>query len=262
MDLGIRGRVAVVLGASKGMGRASARALAAEGCSLALCSRNPGPLAEATQGIEREFRVPVLHQPCDVTRDAARDAFLAETLRKHGRVDILVNNCGGPKPGTFKDPLTPADWQEAFERALLQVVRWTQAVVPHMKGWGRIVNIVSTSVKQPIDGLLLSSSIRPGVIGYSKSVSRELAPLGITINSVLPGAIRTDRTVELAEACSKREGIPVEEVLREKTREIPVGRLGESEEVGSLVAFLCSVASAYITGTTITIDGGLTRAIL
>ncbi len=260
MNLGIQGKVAVVLAASKGMGRASARALAQEGCSLAMAARTAGPLAEAAAAIEQESGVPVLHQALDVTRDADRQSFLDAVLKKFGRIDILINNCGGPKFGALRD-LTPQDWQDAFERSLLQVVRWTQAVVPHMKGWGRIVNIVSTSVRQPIDGLLLSNSVRPGVLGFSKSISRELAPLGITINSILPGSIKTDRTIELAQARAAKEKISLEEALKERSRDIPAGRLGQPEEIGAAVAYLCSQQAAYITGTSLIVDGGLTRAL-
>jgi 3-oxoacyl-[acyl-carrier protein] reductase len=261
MDLGLRGKVAIVLGASQGMGRASARALGLEGCDLALAARKAPPLGEAAEALVKECGVKVFHQACDVTRDADRESFLAETLHRYGRVDLLVNNCGGPKPGTLKDAPTAKDWQDAFERSLLQVVKWTQAVVPYMKGWGRIVNIVSTSVRQPIDGLLLSNSIRPGVLGFSKSAARELASQGITINCILPGSIRTDRTVELAEARSSKEGISIDRVLEEKSREIPAGRLGEPDEIGAAVAFLCSKQAAYITGAALVIDGGLTRAV-
>jgi 3-oxoacyl-[acyl-carrier protein] reductase len=261
MDLGIRGKIALVLAASKGMGRACATALAREGCSIALCARDPKALAEAVFAIQKEANVPILQRPADVTRDEDRRAFLDETIRRFGRVDILVNNCGGPRFGSLEDLADPKDWQEAFDRSLLQVVRWTQAVVPLMKGWGRIVNIVSTSVKQPIDGLLLSNSIRPGVIGFTKSVSRELAPRGITINSILPGSIRTDRTMELAQARAEKERIPIEEALKERSRDIPAGRLGEPEEIGAAAAFLCSRQAAYITGTTLTVDGGLTRSL-
>jgi len=261
MDLGLRGKVAIVLGASQGMGRAIARALGLEGCDLALAARNAETLAEAAASIGKECSVRVFHQSCDVTRDPDRESFLAETLHRYGRVDVLVNNCGGPKPATLKDAPTAGDWQDAFERSLLQVVNWTQAVSPYMKGWGRIVNIVSTSVKQPIDGLLLSNSIRPGVIGFTKSVARELGPMGITINSILPGLIRTERALEVAHFRASKEGIPVEQALEERAREIPLGRLGEPDEIGATVAFLCSRQAAYITGTAITVDGGLTRAV-
>ncbi|HZE96591.1 MAG TPA: SDR family oxidoreductase [Planctomycetota bacterium] len=261
MDFGLKGKIAIVLGASQGMGRASARSLALEGCELALAARKAETLGEAAESLAKECGVRVFHQACDVTRDADRESFLAETLHRYERVDILVNNCGGPKPGTLKDAPSAEEWRDGFERSLMQVVKWTQAVMPYMKGWGRIVNIVSTSVKQPIDGLLLSNSIRPGVIGFSKSASRELAGLGITINSILPGSIRTDRTVELATHRSRKEGLSVDQVLDEKAREIPTGRLGEPDEIGAAVAFLCSRQAAYITGTTLVVDGGLTRAV-
>lgn len=261
MDFGLRGKIAIVLGASQGMGRASARALGLEGCDLALAARKADALGSVAQALSKECGVRVFHQACDVTKDEDRESFLAETLHRFERVDILVNNCGGPKPGTLKDAPSAEDWRDGFERSLMQVVKWTQSVMPYMKGWGRIVNIVSTSVKQPIDGLLLSNSIRPGVIGFSKSASRELAPLGITINSVLPGSIRTDRTIELATHRSRKDGVPVEQVLEERAREIPASRLGEPDEIGAAVAFLCSRQAAYITGTALVIDGGLTRAV-
>jgi 3-oxoacyl-[acyl-carrier protein] reductase len=261
MDFEIKGKIAIVLGASQGMGRASARALGLEGCDLALAARKPETLGGTAEALTRECGVRVFHQSCDVTRDTDRESFLAETLHRYGRIDILINNCGGPKPGTLKDAPSADDWREGFERSLMQVVKWTQAVMPYMKGWGRIVNVVSTSVKQPIDGLLLSNSIRPGVLGFTKSASRDLAPMGITINSVLPGSIRTDRTLELASHRSKKEGVSVEQILEDKAREIPAGRLGEPDEVGAAVAFLCSRQAAYITGASLVVDGGLTRAV-
>ena len=261
MDFKLRGKIAVVLAASKGLGRACARALAQEGCALALCARNAKTLDTTAEAIATEFSVDVLHLAGDVTRAEDRQTLLTAVLAKHGRIDILINNCGGPKPGGFQETQQPQDWQDAFERSLLQVVRWTQAVVPHMQGWGRIVNLVSTSVKQPVDGLLLSNSIRPGVIGFSKSVARELMPQGVTINCVLPGFIRTDRMIELSQARAKKENLTIEQVLADRAKEIPAGRLGEPEEVGAVVAFLCSQPAGYITGTTITVDGGMTRTL-
>ena len=262
MDLGIRDKVAIVLGASKGIGQACGRALAAEGCSLALAARNAGPLGEESSAIAKTHSVQVVHRACDVTRDADRIEFIDEVVRRFSRVDILVNNCEGPKPGSFREVHDPKDWQDAIERSLLQVVKWTQAVVPLMKGWGRIVNIVSTSARQSIDGLLLSNSVRPGVIGFSKSVARELAAEGITINSILPGRIRTDRWTAVVKAIAEKARIPFEKALQEKLRDIPAGRLGEPEEVGALAAFLCSERAAYITGATVAIDGGMTQAIV
>src|SRR5262245_9916187 len=262
MDFGLKGKVAMVLAASKGLGRASALALAREGCSLALCAREAKTLDATAMAIEKETHVPIIHGPCDVTREAERELFLRKTVDLFGRIDILVNNCGGPKPGGFSDAPQAQDWQDAFERSLMQVVRWTQAVLPHMNGWGRIVNLVSTSVKQPIDGLLLSNSVRPGVVGFAKTLARELMPRGITINCVLPGSIRTDRMIELSQARAEKEKVSIDQVLAERAREIPAGRLGEPDEVGAVVAFLCSQQAGYITGTTITVDGGLTRTLL
>lgn len=253
MELGIRGRAALVLGASKGMGRACAEALAREGCRLSVTARDEAALAAAFPD--------ALRLPGDVTRDADRQRIVAETAGAFGRVDILINNCGGPKPGGFGAPLSAEDWREGVERALLQVVKWTEAVVPHMKGWGRVVNIVSTTVKQSNDDLLISDSVRPGVIGYAKAAARALAPKGITINSILPGLIRTERAVELAELRAAKEKISVDEALRARAAEIPAGRLGEPEEVGALAAFLCSERAAYISGASIVIDGGMTRAL-
>jgi 3-oxoacyl-[acyl-carrier protein] reductase len=253
MDLGLRDRVALVLGASKGMGRACAEALGREGCRLSVVAREVAGLDAAFPGGG------VLKLAGDVTRDADRQRIVADTAAAYGRIDILLNNCGGPKPGGFGSPLTAADWAEGVERALLQVVKWTEAVLPHMKGWGRVVNIVSTTVKQSNDDLLISDSVRPGVIGYAKAASRALAPKGVTINSILPGLIRTDRAMELAEIRAAKEKISVDEALRARSAEIPAGRLGEPEEVGALAAFLCS--ASYITGTSIVIDGGLTRAL-
>ena len=255
MDFGIRDRVALVLGASRGMGRACAEALGREGCRLAVVARDVAGLDAAFPGGG------VFKTAADVVDDAHRVRVVADTVAAFGRIDILLNNCGGPKPGGFGAALTAEDWREGVERALFQVVKWTEAVVPHMKGWGRVVNIVSTTVKQSNDDLLISDSVRPGVIGYAKAASRALAPKGITINSILPGLVRTERALELAELRAAKEKITVEAALKARAAEIPAGRLGEPDEVGALAAFLCSTSAAYINGTSIVIDGGMTRAI-
>lgn len=261
MDLGIEGRVAVVLAASRGIGRGCAEVLAEEGVRLAICARSAGPLDAAAR--ELSERTEVFARRCNVTDRKEAEEFLEAVRRRFGAVDILVNNCGGPAPGTLDTTREEEKWFQAFERSLYQVVRWTQAVAPEMirRRWGRIVNIVSTSVRQPIDGLLLSNSIRPGVLGFTKSVSRELAPYNVLINCVLPGPILSDRTRELARERSRVEGIPVEEVLRRKASEIPAGRLGDPREIGEAVAFLSSERSSYITGQALAVDGGLLRCI-
>ena len=226
MNLGLAGKRAIVLGASRGIGYACAEALAREGSSVAMAARDEAALSKAASKIAQDCGVPVFHKTCDVTSDADRTTFIEATTARFGQVDILINNCGGPKVGGLSDVPDWKDWQEAIERSLLQVVKWTLAVRPSMKAWGRIVNIVSTSVKQSIDGLLLSNTMRPGVIGFSKSIARELAANGITINSVLPGRIRTERTAEIARQRAEKENIPLEQVLQERLRDIPAGRLG------------------------------------
>lgn len=257
MDLGLKNKVAVVLGGSAGIGRGCADALAEEGARLAICARNHVTLDAAAQALSKKTEV--LSASCDVLDPKAMASFLAEVDKKYGRVDVLINNCGGPKPGGFGSDLTEQDWLTAFERCLMQVVRWTEAVSPGMvsRRWGRIVNIVSTSVRQPIDNLILSSAVRPGVLGYTMVAARALAPHNVTFNSILPGSILTERTNEQARAA----GIPEAEFYKKKAAEIPMGRLGHAREIGDLAAFLCSERASYITGTTVTADGGLVRGL-
>jgi 3-oxoacyl-[acyl-carrier protein] reductase len=264
MDLGIRGKVAIVLAASKGLGRACAAALAAEGVNLVIGARNQQVLEEAARQIERTTGSKVLAVPTDVTKAEELVRIADNALREFGHIDILVNNAGGPPAGNF-DAFSDEQWQAAFELNLLSAVRMIRLVLPSMRaqGSGRIINIVSTSVKQPIDNLLLSNSIRPGIIGLAKSLSLELAPANITINNVCPGRILTDRIRQLERIDEKvQQGMSEEEILQKSAQGIPMRRLGKPEEVGALVAFLASQQAAYITGTTIQVDGGQTRSIL
>ncbi|HLG65786.1 MAG TPA: SDR family oxidoreductase [Ktedonosporobacter sp.] len=264
MDLGLKGKVAIVLAASKGLGRASAAALAAEGAQVVIGARNEQVLREAAEQMRRESGSQVLAVPTDVTKPDDLAAIVEAATREFGQIDVLVNNAGGPPPGTF-EMFNDAQWEAAFELSLLSVVRLIRLVLPHMRkqGSGRIINIVSTSVKQPIDNLLLSNAIRPGVIGLAKSLSIELAPENITINNVCPGRILTDRIRQVYQLdAKKQQGISEEEALKDAAREIPMGRIGKPEELGALVAFLASEQAAYITGTTIQVDGGVTRSLL
>src|SRR5579871_3301981 len=197
MDLGLRERVAIVMAASKGLGRACAEALAAEGACVTIGARNAETLEKTAREIQQATGSRVLAVPADVTRAEDVEAIVAATVREFGRIDILVNNAGGPKPGTF-EALGDEYWQAAFELNLLSTVRVIRQVLPHMRktGSGRIINIVGTSVKQPIDGLILSNAIRPGVIGLAKTLSLELAPDHITVNNVCPGRMLTDRILQ------------------------------------------------------------------
>lgn len=264
MDLGLKDKVAIVLAASKGLGRASAAALAAEGARVTIGARNGQALEQTAQEIQRASGSPVLAVPTDVTRAEDIEAIVAATVREFGRVDILVNNAGGPPAGKF-EAFGDAQWQAAFELNLLSTVRLVRQVLPHMRktGSGRVITIVSTSVKQPIDGLLLSNAIRTAVVGLAKTLSVELAPDNITVNNVCPGRILTDRLRQIYKLDEKvQQGMSQEEVLRGISQDIPLGRIGKPEELGALVAFLASQQAAYITGTTIQVDGGLVRSLL
>jgi 3-oxoacyl-[acyl-carrier protein] reductase len=263
MNLGLQDRVAIVLAASKGLGRASAEALAAEGAWVVIGSRNRQQLEQTARDIRDKTGSKVLAVPTDVTKPDDLAAIVDATVREFGRVDILVNNAGGPPPGTFEQ-FGDAQWEAAFQLNLLSNVRMVRLVLPHMRKLqkGRIINIVSTSVKTPIDGLLLSNAIRTGVVGLAKTLSIELAPDNITVNNVCPGRILTDRIRQITRIEEKvQQGMSEEEVLREASRDIPMGRIGKPEELAALVAFLASEQAGYITGTTIQVDGGLTRAL-
>lgn len=249
MDLGIAGKVAVVCASSKGLGRAAAGALAAEGARLAICARGEAALRAAAEAIGGD----VFWRALDVRDPDATRRFVADVAERFGAVHILVNNCGGPPMGPTLDFDDDA-WREAIDTSFLSAVRWTREAVPHMKRqkWGRIVNIVSISVKQPIPNLVLSNAARSGLVGFAKTLSRELAPFNVLVNNVLPGTHLTDRIMDLAAG----SGETPETFAERYGRDIPVGRIGRPEEFGPLVAFLASERAAYICGASVPIDGG------
>lgn len=264
MDLGLSGRVALVTAASRGLGLASARALAADGASLLICARGPLRLDEAAREIRAASKgAQVETMTLDVSSPDAATQLVGHVREKFGRLDVLVNNAGGPPPGNFSS-VSDADWEKTVQMTLMSVVRLVREALPLLQasGQGRIVNILSTSVKQPIDGLILSNALRAAVVGMAKTLSKEVGSSGITVNNVLPGIILTDRQRELRGADAARRGISFEQAIEESSRGLPLGRVGQPEEVGALVAFLASKQAAYITGTSIQIDGGMIAGVM
>ena len=263
MDLGLRERVAIVAASSRGLGKACAMELAHEGANVVICARDRARLRAAADEIAKATGAEVLSMGADLTDDAQIRHMADEALRRFGRIDILVTNNGGP-PAGYYDGFDDDAWLAAHQLTLMSAVRLIRAVLPAMRaqGWGRIINITSVSVKQPIDNLLLSNVYRPGVTGLAKTLSAQLAAAGITVNNVAPGYTRTDRVLELAEARAAEQGKTVEEVLAETTSSYPMQRMGEPEELAALVAFLASERAGYITGTTIPVDGGYVKGLL
>lgn len=263
MDLGLRGKVALVAAASKGLGRAVAHELAAEGAHLAICSRDAGAIEATGRDIAAATGADVLAHPADVSRVEAIAAFVDATLARFGRVDVLVTNSGGPPPGRFESHDATA-WQRAVELTLFAPIEFARRVLPGMKDRrsGRILNVTSIAVKQPIDGLMLSNSLRAAVTGWARTLANELAPLGITVNNLMPGFTRTERVEALARATAVREGITVEQATALWVNEIPMGRLGEPREFAALAAFLASERASFITGTSIPVDGGWIRTLV
>lgn len=262
MDLELTGKVALVTAASKGLGRATATQLAAEGARVMISSRGEEQLARTAAEIAEVTGAQVEHCAADVSDAGGLGRLIQETEQKLGGVDVLVNNAGGPRPGGF-DALDDAAWQEAFELNLMSAVRLIRGVLPHMRGqgWGRIVTIASSSIKQPIENLLLSNTYRVAILGLAKSLAIEFAPDGVLINTVGPGRIATDRVAGLDATRAEQAGISVEEVRKQAEQAIPLGRYGTAEEFGKVAAFLVSGANTYLTGQHILVDGGMVKAI-
>lgn len=263
MEFGLEGRVALVAAASKGLGRAIADELAAEGCHLVLCARGAEALEEARSSIEAATGRQVAALPTDVAKADQVEALVGFAMETFGRVDILVTNGGGPPPGTFDDHGLEA-WRAGSAVTLESVVSLIKGVLPGMRerGWGRILNVTSIAVKQPVDGLMLSNSLRAAVTGLARTLANEVAAEGITVNNLMPGYTRTERLEELAGHLASVRGIPEEEAYAGWKAQVPAARIGEPREFAALAAFLASERASYITGQSIAVDGGWIRSLL
>jgi 3-oxoacyl-[acyl-carrier protein] reductase len=259
MDLGLTGKVALVTAASKGIGKACAMGLAAEGARVAICARSEADLKVAAEDIRAKTKAQVLAMPCDVTRAADVRALVDRVSAEYGAADILVASAGGPPRGDFSE-FTDEQWLQAFELSLLSVVRLVRAVLPAMQSrrWGRIITIQSVSVKQPIPGLLLSNAVRPGVAGLMKTLATDLGRDNVLVNTVCPGRILTDRFL----GGHAQTGKSVDEYLTAAAAEVPLRRIGTPEEFANMAVFLASERASYVTGLTIQVDGGLVRGLL
>ena len=263
MDLGLTGKVALVAASSRGLGRAVAEEFAREGARLVMCARGADDLMRTRDHIARASGSEPVAVAADLTdpegvrrvTDAAHEAF--------GRVDILVTNTGGPPSGPF-EAHAPEAWRTAVAQNLESVLNLTRAVLPGMRerGWGRIINVTSIAVKQPVDGLILSNSVRAAVTGFARTLANEVARDGVTVNNVMPGYTRTARLDWLAGQIAEREGIDREAAFDRWASEIPAGRVGDPAEFAALVTFLASERASYITGTSIPVDGGWIRSLL
>jgi len=263
MDFGLNGKAAAVSASSQGLGFACALELAREGASVAICSRDHARIEDAARRLREAVPGAKIHAAVvDLSSDDSCGRFVEDAAAAFGRLDILVTNSGGPPPGSF-DQLSVAELRRSVDASLMAPIAMIHAAVPHMRArkWGRIVNILSITVKQPKTNLLISSTMRTGVMGYARTIANDLARDGITVNNVAPGYTRTERLDELAEHTSKTQDRKIEDVLAEWERVIPAQRLGRPEELAAVVAFLASERASYLTGTTIQVDGGWVQSL-
>ncbi len=262
MEFGLKGKRAIVMAASRGLGYASALGLAREGCRLIVCSRDQARIEAAAAAIRKETGAEVTALVADVSSASEAKRLVDAAVSAYGGLEIVVHNAGGPPAGETLQ-MTEEQWQKAFEQNLLSFTRIVGAAAPEMKkaGYGRVMTIASSSIKQPIPNLALSNALRAGVWGIAKTLSRELAPQGILVNVIAPGRIDTERIAELDQANAQKSGKSIEDVRKASVASIPLGRLGRPEELANLVVFLASQAGSYITGQAITVDGAAGTAL-
>ena len=263
MDLGLKDKVAIVGGASKGLGRASAQVLAEEGAKVTICSRTSTDLEQAAKEIRESTGAEVLTYAADLDELSSITGLIKATVSEFGALDILVNNSGGPPLARSADA-TEEQWETAVQRSLIFFGRMCRESLPHLKesGSGRIINILASTVYNPIPNLALSGATRMGVVAYAKSLADEGGRDGILVNNVCPGSILSDRMLSNVTSRANELGISVEDALALRAEDTAVGRVGEPVELANLVAFLASDKSTYITGTTILVDGGLVRSVM
>ena len=262
MDLGLKDRVAIVAASSQGLGKAVALGLAREGAKLAICARTESTLSRTAEEIRKETGVEVLAAPVDVTDYDQVRSFISETNDRFGRVDICVTNAGGPPAKPFSET-TVEDWQDEVNLNLMSTLYFVREVLPLMQKqkWGRVISITSLSVKQPVDNLVLSNSVRSAVSGLMKTLSNEYGQDNILINNVCPGYTLTARLEELSGRLAKAEGVDSNEIQQRWAKQVPLRRVGRPEEFANAVVFLASECASYVTGVSVSIDGGLVRGI-
>ena len=262
MNLNLKNKNAIVCASSQGLGKATALDLAEEGVNLAICSRDQNKINQVKEEIHQKINheIKVIALKVDLDSPDEIQAFYKQVENDLGSVDILVNNNGGPPPSTFEQ-LSDDDWQKAFNSTMMSCLRLSKLVIPNMKknAWGRIINISSVSVKTPVNGLFLSNSLRMGVLGWAKALSDELAPHGVTVNTVCPGYTRTERVEAILETQSNSSGLKKEEIEKSIAENIPMKRVGEAEDLAGLITFLASEKADYMTGLAIQVDGGSAR---
>ena len=261
MDLQLKGKTVLVTASSSGIGRKTAELFIKEGCKVAICSHNKENLLKTVLEIKESYGVEPLWDLCDINEPQDIEDTISVVRKNLGDIDILVNNCGGPVPGFFED-LYDETWENAFEQVLMSAVRFTRLVLPGMKAknMGRIINITSLSVKQPVDNLILSNSFRSAVTAFAKTLSNQVGKYNITVNNVAPGYTLTSRLHELAENRAKIANTIPEKILESMSNDVPMKRLASPEEVASLIVYLASEQAGYINGQTIAVDGGVIKS--
>lgn len=261
MDLNLIGKTVLITASSKGIGKTAAELFLNEGCEVLISSSNEANLKKAKLELKDLTGKEPFSFICDINKEEDLSSIFQFAKNNFGKIDILVNNCGGPVPGMFED-LDDAKWHDAVDQVLMSVIRLTRFVLPEMKEnkWGRIINITSLTVKQPVDNLMLSNSLRSAVTAFSKTLSNQIGKFNITINNVGPGYTLTSRLHELAELRSREKGVSKEQIFDEMASIVPMNRLADPKEVASMILYLASEQAGYITGQTIAVDGGVIKS--